>query len=395
MMAYALDGANGVLGPNSILIIVNLDGGCSYNIAPVYNGAYRDRFPTISYGPENSLSLNSSQGLHPSLSGLKSLYDQGDLALYNKVGLGSMPDFGHDTAGSRWKTGRSSASTNPLVEQAVSGWMARMTAEIGQQFAGISLAGGDELTRGLGTTPIEMVALGQSLESFNFLQSRGEAAAAQWYAKALEGSIVSSRPRSSAQAIVASKIEEVEAVAATLRTQVATVTLPNVQFPGSGFGQRCQDAAKIIAASQLGTRVIYLRQGGYDSHANERIVLPNLLNDLNAGLSALVDCVKALGRWNDLIIVSMSEFGRTFENNSQGSDHGWGGVMFLLGGRILGGQRNAPPGAQELTGSYINSIDLDPRQIYAGIVQAMGFDVNRIFPDQFPNYDIASNIFKA
>src|SRR5262245_16102916 len=66
----------GVLGATPLLILVNLDGGCSYNLTPIYTGAFRDRNRTISYGPENSIPLNGAvdQGLHPSLIGLKTIW---------------------------------------------------------------------------------------------------------------------------------------------------------------------------------------------------------------------------------------------------------------------------------------------------------------------------------
>src|SRR5262245_8061436 len=84
---------SGVLGANPLLILVNLDGGCSYNLAPIYTGAFRSRNPRISYGPESSIRLDSGpipvsdQGLHPSLTGLKPVWDGGNLALLNLVGL--------------------------------------------------------------------------------------------------------------------------------------------------------------------------------------------------------------------------------------------------------------------------------------------------------------------
>ena len=79
----------GALGDRPLLILVNLDGGCSYNITPIYTGAYRDRNRDISYGPENSIPLNGAvdQGLHPSLTGLKPIWDEKNLAVMNLVGL--------------------------------------------------------------------------------------------------------------------------------------------------------------------------------------------------------------------------------------------------------------------------------------------------------------------
>jgi hypothetical protein len=129
----------GVLGPNPLLFIVNLDGGCSYNITPIYAGAWRDRNPTISYGPENSIPLTGEQGLHPSLTGLKSVWDQGNLAVLNLVGLNDASgltrshDFGSDL--------KLKAITNIAEVKAniTPGWVVNLSAYFGEPFSGITL----------------------------------------------------------------------------------------------------------------------------------------------------------------------------------------------------------------------------------------------------------------
>ena len=87
-----------------VMVVVNLAGGASYNIAPSYSGAYRDRNPTISYGPENSLPITGDQGLHPALTGLKGIWDEGHLAVINFVGY-PKPNRSHDESTQIWQTG--------------------------------------------------------------------------------------------------------------------------------------------------------------------------------------------------------------------------------------------------------------------------------------------------
>ena len=80
----------------------------------------------------------------------------------------------------------------------------------------------------------------------------------------------------------------------------------------------------------------YYQINGFDSHKGE--MSTDLLDEINAGLEALVGELKAKGLWEKVTIVSLSEFGRTITSNGRGTDHGWGGNHFVLGGGVKGGQ---------------------------------------------------------
>ena len=75
---------------------------------------------------------------------------------------------------------------------------------------------------------------------------------------------------------------------------------------------------------------------GWDTHAS--VSYTSLFKGLNDGLRAFVTEVKAQGLWNNVTILVLSEFGRTLTSNSKGTDHGWGGHNFIIGGGVRGKQ---------------------------------------------------------
>ena len=123
------------------------------------------------------------------------------------------------------------------------------------------------------------------------------------------------------------------------------LTLPNTgvayegQYLSPRFAGQLRDAAALVANPSLGVRVIAIDLGGWDHHFGELAALQKSASGLAAGLKAFYDELDALGATSRVLTLVMTEFGRTaYENGTNGTDHGWGSVMFLLGGGVVGGQ---------------------------------------------------------
>ena len=103
----------------------------------------------------------------------------------------------------------------------------------------------------------------------------------------------------------------------------------------------------------------FVKTGFYDHHANMKRELSNELSDLESGLRAFVAEVKQLGLWDDIVVIISSEFGRTLTMNGQeGSDHAWGGHYLMFGGAVKGGR---------ILGKYPNDLtDTGPTSIGRG-----------------------------
>jgi len=111
------------------------------------------------------------------------------------------------------------------------------------------------------------------------------------------------------------------------------------EYPKSVVGQRLQQIAVMVKAN-IGAEVLFLDCGGWDNHVNEGAAqgqLANLLKDLGQSLAAFHQDMG--DRMADVVVVTMSEFGRTArENGNRGTDHGHANCMFVMGGDVQGGR---------------------------------------------------------
>jgi uncharacterized protein (DUF1501 family) len=367
------------MGSDPVFILVNLRGGASHNIAPMTTGAYMDRFPASA--PQNPLLLHSSQGLHPALTGLKTVYDEGRLAVYNLVGYSGSPNRSHEESTDIWFRGNVQ-KPGELGE----GWAARMTSTMSNILSGVSLGGSNLLTQG-GSNPPRAL---NDLNSLGYPRFKWSDSKTQQIRDTFDELMaLGEDPRNSSLELVKSANINIDRTIDLVAEQTARELPGGADFPNSGFGRSCRDAAKLVNAPVLGVRFIYLERGGFDTHSNEAPSMTSNLEDINSGLSALITELKAMGAWNRVIISTMSEFSRTFENGSNGTDHGHAGPQFLMGGKILGGVKNPGPSEALLRqdGSFLRDVAINFHDLYAGVINAMGFDPEVVFPGSSPlNY---------
>jgi uncharacterized protein (DUF1501 family) len=376
----------GVLGASPLFILLNLDGGCSYNITPIYTGAFRDRNPVISYGPENSIPLTSDQGLHPSLTGLKTVWDEGKLAVMNLVGLND-PN-GLTRSHENGMDVKLSGITNVLEVKtgATPGWVVRMSAHFGEPFSGITIKSSRSSLMGGANPPLSITTLDELGELTLLRQEVGD-----WVKFTRNAIMVAGDPSQSPnQASIRNTMTNVDNAFAELGRQIAPVTLPPIANPfdisrdNTGFIRACRDAARLAVTTSLRVRFIYLEHRGFDTHGEEKNTLVDLLNILNNGLNPLIQTLKASGRWNDTAIATLTEFGRTHRNSTNGSDHGASASMFVMGGRVKGRQVNPVPTVTQINrGDFFTDTSIDFRQPLREIITAMGLDWEAIFPYRF------------
>jgi uncharacterized protein (DUF1501 family) len=159
------------------------------------------------------------------------------------------------------------------------------------------------------------------------------------------------------------------------------------QYGAAGeFGQRLQQIARLIKAD-AGVEVAFADIGGWDHHGNENGQLPNMLRQFSTGLAAFVRDMD--DRMQDIVLVTMSEFGRTVaENGNAGTDHGHGNVMMVLGGSIAGGKVYGDwPGLEpeQLFDKRDLAVTTDFRDVLGELVRAhLGQDPAKVFPGYQP-----------
>jgi cullin-associated NEDD8-dissociated protein 1 len=179
----------------------------------------------------------------------------------------------------------------------------------------------------------------------------------------------------------------------------------DADFADTRLGKRFQVIAQMIEAREergVSRDLFFVSLNGWDHHAELSDGLNQKLGELDGALRDLVTELKKLGVWNDVVLVQTSDFGRTLTpNTGGGSDHGWGGNSFLVGGSVKGnriiGQYPTDltdDGAQSLgRGRIIPAIPWD--SVFNGIANWMGVSDNDKLDSVLPNRNRFNNLFSA
>lgn len=125
-----------------------------------------------------------------------------------------------------------------------------------------------------------------------------------------------------------------------LGSALAAVPEPTVTFPAGNLGDQLKMISKLIAvAPQFGLKrqVFFARIGGWDLHDNQITAHATLLGQVSDALKAFYDTTVAMGCAEQVTTFTASDFGRTFNTNGDGSDHGWGSHHLVVGGAVRGG----------------------------------------------------------
>lgn len=112
-------------------------------------------------------------------------------------------------------------------------------------------------------------------------------------------------------------------------------------FPESGLGAQLRAVAETIAVRgqlSVSRQIFFVGIGGFDTHSAQAQSLPALLSQIDGGVAAFYDAMQELGLSNDVTLFTASDFGRTLAVNGDGTDHGWGGHSFVVGGSVRGKQ---------------------------------------------------------
>jgi len=360
--------ASSVAGSNKLLVIVQLNGGNDglNTVIPYKNGIYYDSRPALAVPESEILSIDDAAGLgfHPNLTNFKQFYDEGKMAVVNGVGYPNS-NRSHFRSTDIWMSGH--------PEKVVgTGWIGRYLDHSVEQFHGSTLPAGNVR----GTLPLTMkgdqvvVPSIQNLDSYTLetdsrypgdRQAQLDAFTAINSQTSTE-SFVNIIAESGLKAFESS--EELQAAAAEYTT--------TVQYPGDPFGQALQLVSQILSGG-LGTQVMHVSIGGFDTHASQDTAgtnHPGLLSAVDAGIKALYDDLVAQGIADDVTIMTFSEFGRRVrENGSLGTDHGTAAPMFVIGNNLKGGIYGDYPSLTNLdqNGDLIHTIDF--RQVYATVLE--------------------------
>ena len=131
--------------------------------------------------------------------------------------------------------------------------------------------------------------------------------------------------------------------------------------------------------------MLRLTLNGFDTHQNQTRQHAVLLGTLSDGLLAMRRALTELGRWNEALVLTYSEFGRSArENQSGGTEHGTAAPHFVAGGRVRGGLYGAAPQLARLDGNGNLPLAIDFRQLYSTVLGAwLDLDASAILQQRF------------
>ena len=369
----AIQSATGKDSP--ILIVLQLAGGNDglNTLVPFGDDAYFRARPTLAIPGGKTLRLTDHFGLNPKLVGLKSLHDEGHLAIVQGVGYPN-PNRSHFRSTEIWHTASDSGVTENY------GWMGRyfdscckgedpaIGVSIGgqppQAFAapeprGITFSRPEQFRFDLKNTSDCNVA-DEFFRSVNDFESGemdgGSIGMLPGHADGA-GDTLDFLQRTSLDAVMSSdKIAE-----------IIKRTPPGASYPPNRLADSFNLVARLIEGG-MPTRVYYVAQGGYDTHSNQTGAHERLMAELDSSLSAFCGDLKAQGNFDRVLVMSFSEFGRRVqENASGGTDHGAAAPLFVVGGKVKPGIYGAAPSLTKLhDGDIIHSVDF--RSVYATVL---------------------------
>jgi uncharacterized protein (DUF1501 family) len=318
------------------LVVVYLNGGndALSTIVPYGDTDYYARRPTIALPSASVLQLGTDRagnllGLHPSLGGLKSIFESGKLAVIQRTGYQNS-SRSHFQGFDIWGTANPTDVTGP-------GWLGRYLDTLPSPVD--PLVGWNtsrETPRALMARSVGVPAItNPSTYAFASPNTGAEAGFERAAAARIASHLPADRPH------LAFVNSTAQAALGTL-DRVATVATyrPSLAYPNNGFGQALQAVAGAMYR-QIGTKVFWVATGGYDTHANQNPLngaYRNLMTTVDGGLAAFNTDLKNQGLLDSTLVLVFSEFGRRItENGSQGTDHGAAGIMMAMGGLVRGG----------------------------------------------------------
>lgn len=384
-----------------IFVVIQLGGGNdSLNtVVPYTNARYHGLRPTLSFTEAElkddqgkSMLISNQFGLHPALTEIKDMYDQGKVAIVLGVGYPN-PNLSHFSSMDIWH------AADPQLGKR-DGWLGR--------YADQTLAGAEGLTAisiGGGSLPKSLLAervVIPNVTNFAAYDFLTDSRFSGDRANQVEAFTLN-HSRSFPEGPFVEEIRDIglDAVrgAQQLKASVGTYTSPVTYPAGNPLASAMRMVAQ-VATTIEGTILFYVQMGGFDNHSGQ-IGLQNgqpsklvgdhfrLLSFFSEAVKAFYDDMAAHGLADKVVMMEWSEFARRpAQNNSLGTDHGTAGGLFIIGDPVRGGLYGEHPSleATDLDRGGNMRFTVDFRSVYGTIIDRwLGGDSRSILGSQFEN----------
>ncbi|HKF45354.1 MAG TPA: DUF1501 domain-containing protein [Thermoanaerobaculia bacterium] len=363
-----------------VLVVVELAGGNDglNTVVPYTDPLYATLRKTIGVPAASVLDLNGTLGFNPVMTGLKSLWDSGRLAVIEGVSYPN-PNLSHFTSRDIWHT------ADPALAQR-RGWLGRWAdtalADLDNPLCGCAISQ---------SLPKTLLADKVVFPSFTSLSA---------YAYATDGSASSDSANQVAGFVKENSVEhEIEtrnsAIAGVARDaasssatlkQVTSNYVPKAAYPNNSLANALKLCAEIITGN-LGTQILYVTYGGFDNHASQKTAHDNLLKAVSDSIKAFFDDLDGQGKASGVLLMTWSEFGRRpQENNSLGTDHGTSSVHFVAGSAAIRGIYGPAPNLASLDRNGNLTWQTDFRSYYGTVLRDwLKADADAVLGKGYPN----------
>lgn len=375
--------ATGKDGP--ILVVLQMAGGNDglNTVVPFGDDAYYRARPRLGLPADNLLKVNDYVAFNANLAGLKSLLDDGHLAVVQGVGYPN-PNRSHFRSTEIWQT-----ASDP-DRNAAEGWIGRYFDNCcsgADPTIGVAIS--DEMPQAFAAKVPTGVTFTQP-EQFRYRSSEpgrdGHLSAEELFFRQLnetggseehltapeEGASISKLAGAATSGSSTLDFLRRTALDAQISSdkirEIARKYRSTVTYPPGQLGASLSIIARMIAGG-LPTRVYYASQGGFDTHAGQANAHNRLMNDFNGAVSAFVADLKQQNNFGRVLLMTFSEFGRRVaENGNGGTDHGTAAPMFLIGGAVRPGLFGKYPSLTELDRGDLK-FNTDFRSVYGTVLE--------------------------
>jgi len=338
------------------LVIIQLSGGNDglNTIVPYGNDIYYQKRNTIAISKTDVIQLDGMQGLNPSLSALKEIYDQGWMSVINSVGYPN-PDRSHFRSMDIWQTG---SESNQFLS---TGWIGRYldaNCQVNKNpYTAIEVD--DTLSLAMKGTKMKGVAVQDPEKLYQTTRE-------PFFKDLVHSHNAADLNEDNLGYLYKTMIDSyssAEYIRDTSKVYNVTAT-----YPATQLGNQLKTVSKFIN-SGLQTRVYYVSLSGFDTHIRQNDQQARQLKIYGDAVAAFIKDLKQTGKLDDTLVMTFSEFGRRVEQNaSNGTDHGTANNILVYGGKLkqAGIYNNAPDLATLDNGDLKYEIDF--RDVYATLL---------------------------
>ena len=364
-----------------VLVVLQLSGGNDYfnTIIPYNDPLYRDNRPVVGIQDDEIIHLDDDYGIHPSMGPMKELWDRGKVAVIHGIGWPNSVRS-HFRAMDIWHTCEPD-------KVGTEGWLGRVVNQLDPNKENVLTAVnfGNGLPRALAMSGVSVASVAD-LSTYGILTGLDE----QQRAMALErfermyspavgtGYVMDYLSQTGLDALKGADI---------LRTAPDKYS-STVEYAATPIARKMRDIAQVHLAG-FGTRILYTQHGSFDTHASQLPTHSQLLKDTWAAVNDFYLDLEEHDAADNVVLFLFSEFGRRCHDNGSGTDHGAGGVAFVIGDPVVAGYHSEYPSTkpEDLQfGDLVPNIDF--RGVYSTLLEDwLGLEAKPIVGGSFEQLD--------